>query len=600
MHIDLGDVSEDFFTEFGGYGVKNTEDTNGDGVLTTEEDIGLDGIKFGDPGCDLNDVANPSIDSATGDYPRINGTEGNRILDTEDLDGNGDLSSLDRYFSYSFSLTDANSPIIVDSINAWRRYRIPLTDTQYYHIVNHSGTTVQPTLKKISFARIWLDTEHEVRVKIADISIVGNKWQDFGIRNFETNLPVSAADLNAHNTSYLSGIINNQKNSSHYTPPEGTTYTEDKKESSESSLTINFNNLQKGQQCLLRQRMVDSYKLLSYEKLRFWVFPEANENTTSMQRPDYMDVILRIGADSLNYYQVRQRAKVNDYSVKMPKNHWKQLEYNLQEMIALKESNPDATEATVEAITDTLWYSFKGRPTLTNIRDIMLGVYLPSDYTDPENNDEFSGTFYFNDIRVANPYEEIGIAKRLSFSTIIADFSTLNVDYEEKSENFNPVIQRGRDNSFTRRQSLNITNKYFVNKFFPNSWALDLPLQLSRNYTMETPRFRANSDLLRENIIDPVQKDREKTERLAYSGDFGFSLKTAPKSKILQYTIFRTSLSGRVESSYNNAPNAIDTLLAYRGTANYNLTIPADKCSFKLFKNYSMGYLPSTFNNSLT
>ncbi|MDY0152926.1 MAG: hypothetical protein RBS43_11685, partial [Candidatus Cloacimonas sp.] len=27
MHIDLGDVSEDFFTEFGGYGVKNTEDT---------------------------------------------------------------------------------------------------------------------------------------------------------------------------------------------------------------------------------------------------------------------------------------------------------------------------------------------------------------------------------------------------------------------------------------------------------------------------------------------------------------------------------------------------------------------------------------------
>lgn len=600
LHIDLGDISEDYYTEFGGYGVLNTEDINSDGVLITEEDVGLDGLAFGSPGHDPNDVAGPDIDPDTQDYPKINGTEGNRMLDTEDLNGNGVLARLNRYFSYSFSLSDAESPLIVDSLKAWRRYRIPLNDAQYYQIVNNSGTTVQPTLKKISYARIWLDTEHEVRVKIADISIVGNKWQDFMIRDFPNDTPISSTVLNAQNTSYLSGIINNQKNSSHYTPPEGTTYTEDKRESSESSLTLSLNNLQQGQQCLLRQRMFDSYSLLSYDKLRFWVYPEAPENVNSLHRPDHLDIIFRLGADSLHYYQVRQRVRVMDYETQMTQSHWRELEYNLQEMISLKQDNQDATEATEIAIADSLWFSFKGSPTLTNIRDIVLGVYVADDYVDPEANTEFTGTLYFNDIRVADPYEDIGVASRLSFSSVVADFSTLNVDYEEKSENFNPVIQRGRQNSFTRTQSLNITNKYFLNKFFPNSWALDIPILLTRNYTLGIPRFRASSDLLRENIQDPVQKEREKNEKLAYSADFGFSMKTPPKSKILQYTIYRASVSGRLESSYNYTPTMIDTLLSYRGTANYNLNIPADKSSFKLFKNYRFGFFPSTFTNSAT
>ncbi len=52
----------------------NTEDKNHDGVLTLEEDTGLDGIPDGHPGDDPNDHADNSIDQF-GDYPFINGTE---------------------------------------------------------------------------------------------------------------------------------------------------------------------------------------------------------------------------------------------------------------------------------------------------------------------------------------------------------------------------------------------------------------------------------------------------------------------------------------------------------------------------------------------
>jgi hypothetical protein len=616
LHIDLGDLNEDFYTEFGGYGVLNSEDVNRDGVLTISEDIGLDGLSKNQVGHDPNDIAYPASGN---DYSGVNGTEENRILDTEDLDGNGVLNSLDRYLSYSFSLTNPDSSIVVDSYNQWRMFRIPLNDEQYYQLVNSSGTNIQPTLQKISYARIWVDTDSEmdVKVRIADISVVGNKWQDNYIRQFKYgsapppnsyvqyyNPLIETSVLTAKNTSFISGIVSNQKNFTHYTSPEGTWYTEDKKESAESALTLEVNHLQRDQMCLLRQRILDTQNLLSYDKIRLWVYPEAAQGSVS--HLDSLYIIFRIGADSLNYYQVRQRVPVRPYNAKMNARDWIELEYNLQDLISLKEINPTAdADSLVNVIPGDegqLGKYYRGKPTLINIRDIYLGVYVPGPhyYADQMDIKEYNGIIYFDDIRVADPYEDIGIAKRLSLSGTFADVATINVDFEDKSENFNTTIQRGRSNSFTSTQSMNITNKIFINKLFPNSWNLDMPISMNRNYSLGTPRFRANSDLLRANMADPELKEIEKTEHLAYSADFGFSIKQAPKSKILQYTIYRTSLSGRIESSNNNTSTAVDTLLAYRGTLNYNLNVPADKTSFRLLKNYRLGYFPNTFSNSIT
>jgi hypothetical protein len=203
-------------------------------------------------------------------------------------------------------------------------------------------------------------------------------------------------------------------------------------------------------------------------------------------------------------------------------------------------------------------------------------------------------------MRVNNPYQEMGVAQRVSVNSRFADFSTLDVDFESKSENFNPVIQRGRANTYTRTQSLNIINKYFINKFFPNSWGLDIPITLRRNYTTGRPRYRANSDLLIENIQDPTVKERENTESLTYYGEFGYSMRNEPASKILEYTLGKITLSGNLEQRYNQTSTAVDTTLSWRGTMGYNLSFPSDKTSFVLFKNYRIGFFPTAFNNSFT
>jgi hypothetical protein len=590
MRIDLGDINEDFYTEYGGLNVLNNEDTDADGVLTLAEDIGLDGIVHGEPGADPNDLASDDMDQY-GDYPGINGTEGNRVLDTEDLDGNGVLNQLDRYYSYAFSLTDS---LYLENINhdGWRLYRIPITDPNVYQVVNNSTTGVQPSLKKISYGRITLETDENAKVLIADLSVVGNKWQDFYIRNLNGQL-IPASEINLYNTTYLSGIVNNQKNTSHYTSPAGTYYIEQQRESSESALSLAVQNLQPGHQVLLRQRLFDPYSLLSYGKIKYWVYPEARESDPV--NPDSVDIVFRVGADSLNYYQIRQRVPVLDYLAKMDKDSWSEFGYDLQQITALKENDPDATLG--EYVEGNTVYSFRGRPTLTNVRDIYFGIYNPADLPVPI---PYNGTIYYNDLRVSEPYEDVGVAKRISLNSTFADVSTLDIDYEEKSENFNTVIQRGRSNTFTSSTTLNISNKYFLNKFFPNTWSLDIPINLTRNYTLGIPRFRANSDLLRENILDQAELDRERNENLVYSADFGFSQRNAPRSKILLYTLYRSSLSGRIEKAYRYTPTTVDTTLAWRGTYNYNIGFPSDKVSFKLFKNYRLGFFPTTWNNSFT
>jgi len=589
MRIDLGDINEDFYTEFGGLGVLNNEDINADGVLTLDEDLGLDMKGRDTPGADPNDISPTTIQNEHYEsYPGINGTEGNRVLDTEDLDGNGILNQVDRYFSYSFAVTGSEHLVNVNH-SQWRLYRIPLHDPNIYTIVNNSGTGVQPSMQRISFARITLETDIAARVYIADMAIVGNKWQDFGVRDFN-NTQLQEDVVTSLGTSYLSGIVNNQTNS-RYRPPEGTTYIEDRRQSVESSLTLDVKKLQPGNQVLLRQRSTEAYSLLSYGKLNLFVYPEALR--TGESHPDSVDFVLRLGADEFTYYEIKQRVGIYDWETNMDKDRWLRYTYLLSDITKLREANPDTTQGFIQVDENTL-FSFKGRPTLSTIRDIALGV------SNPTQNSVYNGMFYFNELLLTDPYEDVGVARRVTLNAALADFSTLDVDYEQKSENFNPNIQRGRSNSFTSTTSLNITNKYFLGKLFPRTWNLEIPITLNRNYTLGIPRYRANSDLLRESITADSTKLRERNESLLYAADFAFSQKSPPKNKILLYTIYRSSLSGRIESSVRNQPTTRDSTFTLRGTYNYNIGFPSDKVSFKLFKNYRLGFFPTTWNNSLT
>jgi hypothetical protein len=599
LHIDLGDVSEDFYVWNGGEGVLNTEDGamegDVDGVLQREEDVGLDRIPEGEEGDDPWDSFSNDKD-AFGDYPYINGTSGNSLLDTEDLNGNLKLDTLNRYFQYKINL---HSMDYESEHEGWRLYRIPIDD----YVVKTEGT--QPTLRRISFARVWLEVEELTRVQIAKMNVVGNRWQEGFVKNTDDEV-ISPVELDNNNESMVVGVVDNQNNRDHYVSPPNTTVIDDGVPLLEQSLTIDYTNLQKDHYGLVVRRYREAQNLMSYGKLRYWVYLERErDDETEIPKGD-QEIIFRAGADSLNYYEIRYPVKAQNYhgdGNKMLQSNWREVEINFSDLNSLKQfvmSSGDIYESTmpitVNGESDTLHVKVRGnRVTLTNVREMAVGVVNRGERS-------FNGRAYINDIRVADPYEDIGFAARTTLNTTFADFSTLNVGLVWRSENFNTNTTRARSprTNIEETVSLDITNRYNIEKFLPAEWGFKIPLTLIRNQSYGIPRYKANSDILRADIEDPVEREREKRETLVRSAEVSINQTVTPQSNWLKYTVRNTSFRGNIRMNQNVTSTSADTTLIYSGNVGYNLALPKENLGVRLGQNYSLYFFPHTFNNSVS
>ena len=601
LHIDLGDISEDFYVWNDGEGVLNTEDGAGefgivDGVLNPGEDIGLDRIPEGEPGDDPWDNFSTDQDEY-GDYPFINGTSGNQLLDTEDLNGNGKLDTLNRYFQYTVNL---NSYDYESEYNGWRLYRIPMDD---FIVKTEVGT--QPNLRTISFARVWLEVEEISRVQLARLEIIGNKWQEGVIKDITNDRVITSTELENNNESMSVGVVDNQNNRDHYVSPPGTTIIEDGVPLLEQSLTVDYRNLQENHYALNIQRFRDTQSLLSYGKIRYWLYLERERGDESIYQKGDQEIIFRVGADSLNYYEMRYPIEAVSYNAdgnKMHIDNWYEIELDFGELTSLKqylESVNDEYETSLPIVVnnepDSIYVKVRGnRVTLTNVREMAVGLVN-------RGSRAFSGRVYVNEIRVAEPYEDIGFAARTTLNTTFADFSTLNVGLVWRSENFNTSTARTRTPRTTSEESvtLDITNRYNLHKFLPAEWGFNLPLTLMRNQSYGIPRYKSNSDILREDITDPEEKEREKRETLTQSAELSFSQTATPRSKWLQYTLRNTSLRANIRQSQNLTATTADTTMIYTGNVTYNLSLPKESLGVKLGSNYSLYFFPHQFNNTI-
>lgn len=599
LYFDLGDTSEDFYTDFGGLAKLNTEDgkNGGDvnGQLEYMEDIGLDGLSRKlsngsiNPDSDPNDAFSAS--EVNDEFPLINGTEGNGRLDTEDLNGNGSLDTLERYYRYSITLSDTTTTYFQNQYNGWFLYRIPLKNNPTVEEISNVSTN--PSLKTVSYVRVWAESESIAKISFINIDIVGNKWSKQAIRERKNNELIdnilTANELSQNNEFLSIETADNQKNS-HYTAPPSTTEKGDDGELSfEQSLKLQYNNIQSSHVSLARQRFRDQYNLLSYNKIRYWVYPEnLLEESSSL---DSLIVIFRLGADSLNYYEVSKKVKINPYATKMLESSWNNIEFTFKDITFLKTLNE--SNDTLYVFNNITYRKVK-QPTLSNIREIAVGVNIP------DNQQPFSGIMYVNEIRVVDPNQDIGFAARASLDTQFADFSNLKIDYEWKTSDFYSTTTRSTstNTSVEDKTSISIANKYSLDKFFPTQWGINLPLNLSRTYSIGIPKYRANSDILRSNLTKEDQ-DREKNISLVKSADLSYNLSKTPNNGFLKYTVKNISLSGSLKDTQTLSSTRADSVITWRYSGSYKLDLPKDKLGIKLFNNYHYYFIPKYFGNEL-
>jgi len=164
LHIDFGRVSEDAFwqTDSLPNGRLDTEDRNCDTKLDDGEDTGLDGVfnkdEAGYTGAAGNDPRGDDYHydpNNPTDYSGINGTELNARVDTEDLDLNCRLDTVNSYFEATVDLSDAayvavdvardyaGTPVVIAAqhTNGWRLFRIPLDSPAFASYGVPPGTT---------------------------------------------------------------------------------------------------------------------------------------------------------------------------------------------------------------------------------------------------------------------------------------------------------------------------------------------------------------------------------------------------------------------------------------------------------------------------
>jgi len=592
--LDLGEVSEDFYTEYGGENVLNTEDgsdgSSPNGRLDRNEDRGLDGKYRGEIGADPDDYF--WAGEVNGEFPNINGTEANGILDTEDLNDNGRLDTQEKWIRYTTPLNQY-SPYMQSQYNGWQLFRIPLKNNDE---IETTGTdTYSSIIDKVSYVRMWYTADADVKIRIVYVDIIGNKWEDMQFRK-RNDVSSTIADslVVAEPGEYISvGTVDNQKTVRYEPPPKSTEKGNDDEDSFEQSLFVKYENLQPGHIALVRQKFREAFNLLSYNKLRYYVYIES-EGQTRIQ-PNDLKIVFRVGADSLNYYEISTPYTKDIKSTSdafMSVHNWQEIEIDYPDITLLKTEgiHTDDYDNTFYTKGNTEYRMIK-KPTLSNTRELEIGIFNESDQP-------FSGVVYFNEIRVAEPNQNIGFAARATMDTRFADFSTLRVDYEWKTSDFYTSTSRNTANTALEdKYSINVTNNYTVDKLFPLTWGLRLPLNMSYNYSVGKPKYQTNSDVIRTNLSD-TEKERDQNRAEARQADITYSMTRTPPSKIVEYTLKNLTAGANFREQMNVTATRSDTVYTYRYNGAYNLTIPQESLRLKIFGDYYFYYLPKVYTNS--
>jgi hypothetical protein len=526
--IDLGSISEDALpndsmdtedTPADGEVISSPRREYGNGVLTREEDTGIDGISASDPADSAywNGPTRPPVpswddyhyDVGSSDYEQINGTEGSleggdessSSIDSEDLDGNRSLDQTNSYFSYTIDLNNTN-PLIAGGQNntqRWRLFRIPI-DTDDPSVKRVIGN---PTLTDIRFARMYFKGVHDsLRIQIVQNDIVANEWQPIYVDADSTEFVTSA-------------VINNHENPRYTSPPgvQGEIDPITNLRQREQSLVLKIEELQglsdnssqlPPSEFFTAKNLYQQLNMIEYKRLKMFVHGGGIDET---QFPgDKYELVLRLGTSfsntNQNYYDI----------VKQVYPGWdarNTIDIAMNDLSILSRMRDDETREDYDSLRSATYGMYtvlmdsatsevnrlvlNGRPSLQSIGFIALGVrLLRLDSTRTKyyrSNDE---EIWVDELRVSDIYKDPGTAGEVAATLKIADLLTLGGSFTQRDADFHNVNTRTGDQrtSETVRGSMTMQ----LQKFGLENYGFALPVSANYTETTEVPKYVPGTD----------------------------------------------------------------------------------------------------------
>ncbi|MBU2637018.1 MAG: cell surface protein SprA, partial [Bacteroidetes bacterium] len=629
LYLNLGKISEDVIPNK----KLNSEDlVKGNlpyGILNPGEDVGLDMLTDEQERSvyaaliakypELN--SDPSGDNwiyhtGGGDFSRINGTEGNemsaegRFPDTEDLNANGDVDLINSYLEYEIPLDTVyvdsvgnvrpNELIVGGGSYGWHQFRIPLTDfTRKVATGNEQPVDI---LQNVQYVRIWVSGFDEpVRVRIADIGLVGNQWQE--VTKTDTILKVT--------------VVNIEDNPAYHSPP-GVIRERDRTQpdqeilGNEQSLNLKINGLADGQSREAFKNYPRGLDVFNYKTMKMFVHGDAKFNYTDTSNYD-AEIYLRFGYDSLNYYEYR--APIHP-GWDPPNN---EIVISFAELSAVKEGRDSirfrSKPVPVKGGPPGAVYIVLGNPALTNIRFFWVGVENP---VSKGTMLPLYGEVWINELRVADVDDTPGWAYRFNTQLKIADFGNASFNMERVDPFFHGLDQR-----FGRRETGTnwaVSANFALERFFPSSWqGTSLPFTYTHTENVVNPLYLPNTD------IKVDQAAQRASEAILQRGGTQAQADSIKKQIIAEAQTIRTSDAFAVPSlrialpsdawyiretinklgwsfSYNRSTERNPMIAeriswAWRGGGNYAVSLPADFYIAPFAKIFNGVYLLDDFKN---
>lgn len=551
LRVDLGRITEDVNDN----GSLDTEDRpEGPGlppnkILDIGEDIGLDGLADVDEvsadGTPYDPVTNPdpagdnwSYDSdpdTRNNYDHINGTEnslsdpvrGSRP-DTEDLGGESEFDRVNAYYELAINLDDEFDPALVQNsektsgdvtgfANAlvWKTYRIPLWDSKYYQTFADPG--VKPDSNQIQYARLWLSgADSTTRIYIAAADIVERTWKSTLV-GADTITAQPAPDFQL-------GVKNTEENADYFSPPGVSGYRDPRTNyrEKEQSLILVHQNFRAGNEGKA-EITVTKEDFTGYRSLAMWVHAD------SSARDGKTLFYLRFGQNAQNYYEYIDTLRYVD-------NHdenWRanQMLIDFNQITALKDSTGVGRAGGPEYVYDPVYRTgIYGQPSLASIIYREIGILRVGDPNDPP----VSGETWFDELRLVEVRKDPGLAASGRLTVQMADLIGGTVGLDAKTYSFRQ-LNEGRSSSVQAggdQMKYSANGNIAVHKFFPEALGVNLPISVTYNKDVNTPRLLTGSDIV-------LTKKRQETERSTMISE-GLSIPVTIRPKSTNWLVTST------------------------------------------------------------
>ncbi|MDR0981851.1 MAG: cell surface protein SprA [Culturomica sp.] len=552
-------------------------------------------------------------------YKKYNGVEGNspttdmspesyytaatNLPNVEDINNDNTLNETESFFRYKLKLSPntmnvGQNPYItnvttakvelvngtIDSIR-WYQIKIPLNtaDRMAYGAIND--------LKSVRFMRMILKNfQDSVVLRFASLDLVRDNWRKYEMPVDDDAVVVST------NTVFDVAAVNLEENATrtpvNYVMPPGIQRVVDVtnpqyRELNEQSMSLRVKNLEEGDARAVYKNV--SYDMLRYKTLIMDVHAEALED--SHLQDGELTLFLRMGSDNTtNYYEYEIPLVVTPAGF-YPDNDagrlavWArdnriELPIRLLQMLKQKRNTDNRIgndidyddlfqmtlgelDADVDAAIANHIVKVKGRPSIGEIKNVMIGVRNPA----TGNKGALSTEVWVNELRLTDLDNEGGWAANLRVTAKLADLATLSFAGSRMTSGFGSLEQSISQISRDDYTSVDFSANVSLGKFFPESWGVRLPMYYAYSKQVTLPEYDPlDSDIPLDVALDAAETKIKRD-----------SIKRNAENYVMRKSINFTNIGIESKSNKNRILDISNLSLSYSYNKEYIRNVTTDK-----------------------